>query len=68
LASPTWDASKKYLKEQSEDLLTEWAVHIARKFARQVPDSFMIAQRVRLLESSLEVSIDKAYEAVKESW
>jgi hypothetical protein len=68
LLSPTWEASKNYLTEQSADLLTEWAVHVTRKVVRQVPDTPMIAERLKLLEGCLEVGINEAYQAIKENW
>ena len=48
--------------------LLDWAAHVTRKLVKEVPDIPKLADRLRLLEASVELGIDAAYDAVRGNW
>ena len=64
----TWEESKAYLKQHSDDLFTEWAKYIAEQAMDSMPSQPIIAQHLSLLNECLAVGIDEAYRRLKHYW
>jgi hypothetical protein len=55
----TWEESKAYLEQHSDDFLTEAAKYIAEQAVGSMPDQPIIAQHWSLLNECSTVGIDK---------
>ncbi len=67
MSTPSWDASRQFLTERAETLLTEAAEAALRQLIDDNPTEQVLPVHLAILQSARDDGIDEAYQALAES-